>query len=578
MPQGTMEGRARGLVSSRHAPLLVFAFGVLLLLPSIWSETSVTDPDEYWRSLRTPLEMLERGSWLTPWLDGQPRLRKPPLLYWAILLNYTLFGVSLLAARIWGVLCGAGLALCSCLIFRELFNGSGVPAGLITLASVGVAYQSRIAMLDVPLGLFTALAVLFALRWGRTGRWRWILFSAASLGGSFLVKGPVGFVFFAAAAVPALWVYRRWRFVLSRMPQLMGGLALLVAICLPWPLAMWVRWPHFSEIVGQELAARHLGDLSAGFPLAVLGGAVGLVFPWSPVLVAAAARALGRARDPMAREERWLVAWYLGGTIPFFFMRTFEWYLIPMVPAMGVLCANWLRDAPESSRGILMRLSLLMAAAGASVLCVLFLWFGLGPALVAFCLCLVGTILWIAFTRPDSSVGMGAVAMLLTGLLGGMYPSLGVNALPADLRRVIGPAPVAVYGSDQPVMLSVHLGRNVVPMGSQDAEGRLSLQRHAGFIFIEEDGEFVGVAKALGLRSERVGEFKTLYWRGSRLGRKDATLEDWKTAIRTRSLEGLRSRIRFYRTSPQQGPDESRPIGMSEAAALAAPIVVRPEE
>src|SRR6185436_712445 len=100
-------------IRATWVPAVIFALGVAILVPSIWSETSVTGTDEYWLSLRTPMEMKERGEWLTPWLNGEPRLRKPPLVYWAILLNYKLFGVNLVSARVWGVLAGAGLALCA---------------------------------------------------------------------------------------------------------------------------------------------------------------------------------------------------------------------------------------------------------------------------------------------------------------------------------------------------------------------------------------------------------------------------------------------------------------------------------
>ena len=110
----------------RRSPWVVFFLGVLLLMPGIWSESGITGQDEYWLSLRTPMETLERGTWFTPWVNEQPRLRKPPLLYWAILLNYKLFGIHLFSARIWGVLAGAGLATCSALLYRELFRKNGL--------------------------------------------------------------------------------------------------------------------------------------------------------------------------------------------------------------------------------------------------------------------------------------------------------------------------------------------------------------------------------------------------------------------------------------------------------------------
>ena len=62
-------------------PLFVFVLGMVLLVLGTWSESGLTDPDEFLRTLRTPIEMMERNSWLTPWLDGRPRLQKPPLIY-----------------------------------------------------------------------------------------------------------------------------------------------------------------------------------------------------------------------------------------------------------------------------------------------------------------------------------------------------------------------------------------------------------------------------------------------------------------------------------------------------------------
>ena len=125
-------------------------------------------------------------------------------------------GISLFSARIWGVLAGAGLATCSTLLYRELFRKGGLLAGLITLGTVTVAIEGRRAMLDLPMAFFTAMAVLFALKWGRTERPVWILLSAFTLGLSFLVKGPVGLGLFVVAALSALFVFKKWHLLTSR--------------------------------------------------------------------------------------------------------------------------------------------------------------------------------------------------------------------------------------------------------------------------------------------------------------------------------------------------------------------------
>src|SRR5271163_4562305 len=44
--------------------------------------------------------MLTSGDWVTPRLYGVPYLEKPPLLYWAIVISYQIFGVHDWATRI----------------------------------------------------------------------------------------------------------------------------------------------------------------------------------------------------------------------------------------------------------------------------------------------------------------------------------------------------------------------------------------------------------------------------------------------------------------------------------------------
>ena len=39
-------------------------------------------------------EMVEAHHWLLPTNDGAPRLQKPPLLYWLIIISFKLFGVN----------------------------------------------------------------------------------------------------------------------------------------------------------------------------------------------------------------------------------------------------------------------------------------------------------------------------------------------------------------------------------------------------------------------------------------------------------------------------------------------------
>src|SRR4051812_3773386 len=75
--------------------LLLVALPALLLYPTL--SFRLLEPDEG-RYAQIPKEMLARGDWVVPHLQGQPYLDKPPLLYWLVMLSYKLFGVSEAAA------------------------------------------------------------------------------------------------------------------------------------------------------------------------------------------------------------------------------------------------------------------------------------------------------------------------------------------------------------------------------------------------------------------------------------------------------------------------------------------------
>src|SRR5436305_923435 len=76
---------------------------VLIVLPALLLYPTVSfyllEPDEG-RYAQIPREMLARGDWVVPHLQGEPYLDKPPLLYWLVMLSYSVFGVSEGPARL----------------------------------------------------------------------------------------------------------------------------------------------------------------------------------------------------------------------------------------------------------------------------------------------------------------------------------------------------------------------------------------------------------------------------------------------------------------------------------------------
>jgi len=557
--------------AGRHEALILFGIGVLVLLPCIWCETSITGQDEYWLSFRTPMETLARGEWFTPWVNGEPRLRKPPLLYWVMTLSYQLLGIHLFAARIWGVLAGAGLAVCSTLLYRELFRKSGLLAGLMTLGTISVAIEGRRAMLDLPLAFFTVLAVFLAVQWGRSGRPGRLLWAALSLGLSFLVKGPVGIILFVVAAASALVVFKKWDFLARRWRHALWGSLLLLAVALPWPLIMAWLWPHFLEIVGGEVAARGVGTVYVKSPFSTLGGAFGLVFPWSLILLAALIRSIYRERQDGDRKDLWLSAWFFGCVIPFFFIRSFARYMTPLIPAAAILSAHWLDQIQGGWKTVLLNLSMSLLAVISVSFCLFFLWFGRGVPMAWFCLAATGALLWLTFTHQDSRLVAGAVVLLFSLIIGCLYPFLGVNAMPSNLQDIVKAHPVAAFNSSQPSMLSMRLKRSVTQIRSFVEEDLRRLSAFDGYVFVKDaDAPLLEeTARRMGIRAVKSGDFRTFYSRQAwiRFAREDATAADWKEALKRRSLEALKPSICYYRVNPTS----SRSLNSSIPKSLNSP-------
>src|SRR5262249_23045569 len=73
------------------AILILFFVPGVLLYPTL--NFPLFEPDEG-RYAEIPREMLLRGELVVPYLQSEPYLDKPPLLYWLVMLSYQHLGVS----------------------------------------------------------------------------------------------------------------------------------------------------------------------------------------------------------------------------------------------------------------------------------------------------------------------------------------------------------------------------------------------------------------------------------------------------------------------------------------------------
>jgi 4-amino-4-deoxy-L-arabinose transferase-like glycosyltransferase len=227
--------------------LVLIVLPALLLYPTL--SFYLLEPDEG-RYAQIPREMLGRGDWVVPHLQGQPYLDKPPLMYWLVMLSYSLFGVSEASARLIPALAVHGTILVTYLLGRRSLGERSAFWGALLLAvSPAFAGMGRILLLDGLLTFWITLAMFAVFEAIRGERFRsgWWYFAAAAVGFGVLTKGPVPFLLI----IPPVWVYRR----LSPQPReavgkvrliyLAGFLAVVAAINLPWYTAIYLRQPVF---------------------------------------------------------------------------------------------------------------------------------------------------------------------------------------------------------------------------------------------------------------------------------------------------------------------------------------------
>src|SRR5438046_6452811 len=170
---------------TRHALLaILIALAALLHVATIGSGDLYSETEgQYAGAAR---EMVESHQWLLPTNDGIPRLQKPPLLYWLIIVSFRRLGINAAAARLPGARAAVALVALIFLIGEKLTDyWRGFIAGLIYLSCCGTFLLARIVMPEPLVGAFIAGAIFCAVcgyqrrrhrRVWFAGLWIWLVF------------------------------------------------------------------------------------------------------------------------------------------------------------------------------------------------------------------------------------------------------------------------------------------------------------------------------------------------------------------------------------------------------------------
>ncbi len=321
--------------------LLLAVFAVLWFGPLDYRK--LVKPDEG-RYAEIPREMVASGDWTTPRLNDIKYFEKPALQYWATATAFTLFGEHHWTARLWSALTGfLGVLFAGYTAARLWGRAAGFNAACVLAGSLLYVLIGHINTLDMGVSFFLASAVFaFVLAQrdeaGPTDTRRWMWATWALLACAVLSKGLIGLVLPGATLV----AYTLWQrdFALWKKLHLVSGLAILLALTVPWFVAVSLANPEFArfffihEHFERFLTKAHGRYQPMWYFIPIL---LGGVLPWLVGLLAMLRSA--PAQDAMRfQPRRFLLVWIVV-VFGFFSASSSKLvsYIVPLFPAVAAL-------------------------------------------------------------------------------------------------------------------------------------------------------------------------------------------------------------------------------------------------
>ena len=306
-------------------------------------------------------EMLLRGDWITPHLNGAVYLNKPPLLYWLIAIAINIFGDTEFAARLPLVLVGwLGIVL----VWQWSRQLWGIEAGrsamLMLSVSLGWFIFTHQLLIDVLLATLLLASNYFLWKLVNQAQF-WVYFWGfyTSVALTFLAKGFIG-VMFIFCGYFALVILRRKKDML-RQTRLMLGILLILALILPWAIAIEKNNPgfwhyfifneHLNRILDLRLPADY--EVSKINAMGYLGITLVWGLPWSIFFPATLKFTWQQLRYKDTKQKKitdktnadailLLAISFLLPIVTFLpFTSRLLYYSIPAIPPYMVLCAGF---------------------------------------------------------------------------------------------------------------------------------------------------------------------------------------------------------------------------------------------
>ncbi len=301
---------------------------------------------------RVSRESLEHQSWLIQYKDGQEWFHKAPMIFWAVMSSFKLFGISDFTARLPAAFAGIVSAFMILFISRKIFNSTktGVIAAFIYLTSLQVNASTHQVATDSLLVMFLLISLFFLLK-GVSDKASWLLPASFFNGMVFLTKLPLGFV------VPAtLFIYilfeKKWRL----FPYLVTLLIISLGISLPYFIYIYKKIPQLfvESFIYVNLIQRFhsggdvgIGKLLFRLPYGIAYYAVVLLFlvmPFTPAIFFVFYRKgeTGSIKDVIWNDLSKILSIYFLVVLFGYSLLEGHWlhWSMPMIPVVVIFLGN----------------------------------------------------------------------------------------------------------------------------------------------------------------------------------------------------------------------------------------------
>ena len=299
-------------------------------------------------------EMLLRGDWITPHLNGDRYLNKPPLLYWLIAISTSIFGTTEFAARLPLALAGWAGIIIVWKWTRELWGiKASRIAALMLSVSLGWFIFTHQLLTDILLStlILASSYFLWKLRWKpKSCSYFYGLYISLSL--CILTKGLIGIVLPLLNCLILSIVKQDEK--IWRQLKLGRGIIVILATVSPWFIAVDTANPGFlsyfiiNEHIKRFFDFRFPPDYEVSKISALGFLVITLVWclPWGlflPQIIFSTRRYYRRIKSKRRQDGILLIA--IASLTPILFFLPLSsrliYYSLPAIPFYIILCAGW---------------------------------------------------------------------------------------------------------------------------------------------------------------------------------------------------------------------------------------------